>query len=118
MNKQLKLTAAILILLQGIFIDSALAQGKHGAIAISSDRTTYGLASNRSTRAEAKKEAISKCGAGCEVVITLDNECGAVVKDNYTWYSGRGDTEGEAKERAFKACGKTSCKLVKSVCSK
>lgn len=71
----------------------------------------------------AKREALSRCGSGCRVVLSGKKTCGAVVETMSTggsvWATATGTTTGGAENSAWHECrrkGGVNCKTAASTC--
>lgn len=87
-------------------------------------RTGKGAAYNGSfDLAAARKEALSRCGGGCTIVISGKGSCGAVVQAISTggsaWGVGKGTTTDGAARTAWFECrrkGGVNCETAAAIC--
>lgn len=90
-----------------------------GAIAVG-DKGGYGYVYDTHSRSSAKSEAIRHCKQhdyGCEVLVTMVNECGALVENssNTEFWGGTGDTAKEAAADAKSNAG--GGRTIRTVCT-
>lgn len=101
---------------------------RHGAIAYSESKRTYGYSYDYDRSADAKRAAVKYCrdsvkggASDCRVVISFWNACGAIAlaKDG-SYGADWGPTKKEAAAKALNVCkpyGGRNCKVEEVVCS-
>jgi hypothetical protein len=98
-------------------------EDKWGAIALDKDAGDAGTITDRSTKTDAVRDAMSDCQArgatGCKVVLTYYNQCAAIAWSDNSYGVSSEETLDKAKNGALSACGRTGsgCKIVYSACS-
>lgn len=98
-------------------------QDQWGSLAISSDGTTgwaFSQSSERIAQESAIENCISKGGTQCEVNLTYQNACIAVVNGDNGGYASSDATNQKAIKRAMKSCkkaGQKHCELLRTECS-
>jgi len=91
-----------------------------GALAYSNATGRYGFAYDYSTRAEAIRQAVYKCGVrDCRGVVWFHNGCGAFARGRGGWGWGIGDTRAEAQARAVAECRQrgVNCRVIAWACT-
>jgi Domain of unknown function (DUF4189) len=96
-----------------------------GAIAYSKSDKAFGWSIEQNVEADAKKAALAKCiangGAGCQVWVKFENECGAVAADGNIATWGTAAVQATAQQRAILECKKAggkNCTIAAWACSK
>jgi hypothetical protein len=69
-----------------VFVLSAVAGSKYGALAFDSGTMRHGWAYDYDSVEQASVRAQADCGAGCEVVLVFADECAAYVRGSGTAY--------------------------------
>jgi hypothetical protein len=107
----------------------ARAQASFGAIAATATTGNfYGYSFGRSSRAEAERDALSRCNqqagaaGACTIAIWFGDGCAALaIGFDGTWGADWADTPAEASAKALKACQSEDdsgdCHVVKTLCS-
>lgn len=97
--------------------------GYHGAIAYHQPTGSIGYSYDFKKPRDAKVAALGQCAdAGCEVVVSIHNACGALVGTNGTkFYTAVGATRQEAELRANNKCAgdkRRDCKPLAWSCTR
>jgi hypothetical protein len=88
---------------------AAIAQHKAG--------TEFGWTTGRRTAREAGADALKQCGhPRCEVVITVQNACAALVRGPKVSVARKGVSRQDAEAKSLSRCG-PGCEVVAWVCS-
>lgn len=97
-------------------VSFAHAADYYGAIAFNKSNYRYGYSYDYKNQADANRRALNECGRGCQVVIELMNECGAVYKNDVRYAWSNGNSRQEAERNAKRQCG-SDCSLVAWACT-
>lgn len=90
----------------------------YGAIAWHRESSSIGYSYDYPSSRQAGTEALRQCGnARCEVVLSLQNECGALYGGSKGYAARRGHTENEARTKAMNACG-PECRPLAWACTR
>ncbi len=120
------LAVPALLVLAAFMADGVLASTKgtpkkktaYGAIAWHKESNSVGYSYDYTTSRQAGAEALRQCGhARCEVILSLQNECGALYGGSKGYAARRGHTEDEARTKAMNACG-PECRPLAWACTR
>jgi len=121
--KSSNLRSIFFVMVLSMILNGVPAYADWGAIA--ADETAgesdpaYGFGGG-DTEKEAKKNAMKFCkeagGENCEVAVTYQ-KCGSYAASKKYSGAGSGATKEEAKKNALAACGKPTCKIIKTDCN-
>lgn len=111
----LTMAASTAILIPG---QASAATNHWGAISYSNSTGDWGTAINFSSAADARYVARDKCGHSDCQVMTLNNNCGALVRNKTTrsWWWAYAPTRTAAKSKAFEFAGWENAQLLTSTC--
>lgn len=90
-----------------------------GAIAVNSSTGSLGAEVGHKDRSTARAAAITRCGNGCDIVLTYHDQCAALASGARFFASASGATVIEASSLAMQSCAKKAndCEIVYSECS-
>ncbi len=90
----------------------------YGAIAWHRESGSLGYSYDFNTVRLAATEALNQCGnERCEIVIAIQNECGAIADGQKAFAAKKGATRAEAQTKALNACG-PACRPVAWACTR
>jgi len=95
----------------------------YGAIAYDKNTGRWGYAYNYSSRGEAERVAVSRCGSsGCVAYNWFRNACGALAKASdgsigWSWGTSRHDAEARAIAQCERSSNGLSCEIVCWACT-
>ena len=90
----------------------------YGAIAWHRSSGSFGYSYDFNTARLDATEALNQCGnERCEIVIAIQNECGAIADGPKTFAARKGATRAEAQTKALNACG-AACTPVAWACTR
>lgn len=97
---------------------AAKKKNAYGAIAWHKESNSLGYSYDFPSSRQAGTEALRQCGnARCEVILSLQNECGALYAGSKGYAARRGHTEDEARTKAMNACG-PQCRPLAWACTR
>jgi hypothetical protein len=115
----LALVAVIVCLAQPALARVVVKKGLYGAIALQRETGQLGYAYDALTSRAAKIEALKQCDhAGCEVVASFRNACGALARGPKKYFSATGATRQEAETKALRLCAAKDCQAAAWACTK
>jgi Domain of unknown function (DUF4189) len=98
----------------------AAADDHYGAIAFSQSSGNWGYSFDFASRGGAERDALNRCGDGCQIVLWFRNACGALASgDDNSYGTGWASSRGEAERIAMSGCRENSskCSVTAWVCT-